>query len=67
MGFAGHIAILRLSHIWKPCRLLLRLSSKGKLTDFCIDLIHRAFKYVVVVVTSMTSFTSPAPDSLAIT
>ena len=65
-GFAGHVTILRLPHTWKSCQISLRLSRKEKLTKFCIDLIHWAFKYVVVVVTSLPSFPCPAPDPLSI-
>ena len=67
IGFAGHVAILRLSHTWKSCRLPLRLSRKEKKTDSCINPIHGAFKYVVVVVTSLLSFTCPDHDPLSIT
>ena len=43
-GFAGHVAILRLSHTWKACRLSLWLYHKEKITNFCINPIHRDFK-----------------------
>ena len=66
-GFSGHVAILQLSYTWKYCQLSLRLSRKEKLTDFCIDSIHRDFKYVVVLVTSLTFFPWPDPYPLSIT
>ena len=67
MGFTGPFAILRLSHTLKYCQLSLCLYHKEKLTDFRIDLMHWYFKYVVVVVTSLTYFPCPAPDSQSIT
>ena len=65
-SFSGHVAILQLSHTWKSCWLSLRLSRKEKLTEFRINPIHGASKYMVVVVTYLTSFTWHAPDTLSI-
>ena len=47
-GFAGHVTILRLYHTWKYCQLLLRLSHKEKMTDFCIYPIHRACMFTII-------------------
>ena len=65
-GFASHVSILRLSHTWKSCQPLLRLSCKVKVTNFCINPIHGDFNYVVFVVTSLSSFTYPPPNPLYI-
>ena len=65
-GFARHVSILQLSHTWKSLRLTLWLSRKEKPTYFCINPIHWAFKYIVVVVTSLPSFHLPATSTLYI-